>query len=110
LTLWSSNSLCSWPPPSAEEPSPATEHLALDGKTLRSTIPHGSSQGVHLVSAYAVATGRVLDQEAVTTKENELVAAPRLLSRLTLRGRSISGDALFAQRSLSTQVVEGGGY
>jgi predicted transposase YbfD/YdcC len=98
------------PPPSTEEPTPAAEHLAIDGKSLRGTIPHGSSQGVHLVSAYAVAAGRVLDQEAVTTKENELVAAPRLLGRLTLRGRIISADALFAQRSLSTQVVEAGGH
>jgi predicted transposase YbfD/YdcC len=98
------------PPPSAEQPAPAAEHLAIDGKTLRGTIPHGSSQGVHLVSAYAVAAGRVLDQEPVTTKENELIAAPRLLGRLSLRGRIISGDALFAQPSLSTQVVEAGGH
>jgi predicted transposase YbfD/YdcC len=98
------------PSPTAEVPAPASEHLAIDGKTLRGTIPHGSSQGVHLVSAYAVATARVLDQEAVTTKENELVAVPRLLGRLDLRGRLLSGDALFAQRSLSSQVVEAGGH
>lgn len=98
------------PPPSVEEPLPAAEQVALDGKTLRGTIPHGSSQGVHLLSAYAVSTGRVLDQEAVACKENELVAAPRLLTRLPLRGRIISGDAMFAQRNLSTQVVEAGGH
>jgi predicted transposase YbfD/YdcC len=98
------------PPPAAEEPVSAAEHLALDGKTLRGTIPHGSSQGVHLLSAYAVSAGRVLDQEAVASKENELVAAPRLLERLHLRGRLITGDALFAQRTVSTQVVDAGGY
>lgn len=98
------------PPPSAEEPLPAAEQVALDGKTLRGAIPHGSSQGVHLLSAYAVRTGRVLDQEAVACKENELVAAPRLLTRLPLRGRLISGDAMFAQRNVSAQVVEAGGH
>jgi predicted transposase YbfD/YdcC len=97
------------PPPAAEEPLPAAAHVALDGKTLRGTIPQGSAQGVHLLSAYAVDAGRVLAQEAVTSKENELVAAPRLLARLPLRGRIVSGDALFAQRSLSTQIVEAGG-
>jgi predicted transposase YbfD/YdcC len=98
------------PPPSAEEPLPAAEQVALDGKTLRGTIPRDSSQGVHLLSAYAVSAGRVLDQEAVANKENELVAAPRLLTRLPLRGRIISGDAMFAQRNLSTQIVEAGGH
>ncbi|NJM55354.1 MAG: ISAs1 family transposase [Verrucomicrobiae bacterium] len=98
------------PPPTAEEPLPAAAHIALDGKTLRGTIPQGRSQGVHLVSAYAVGTGRVLDQEAVASKENELVAAPRLLERTDLRGCLITGDALFAQRTLSTQIVEAGGH
>lgn len=97
------------PPPSAEAPRSAAEHLALDGKTLRGAIPHGSSQGVHLLSAYAVSTGRVLAQEAVAGKENELVAVPRLLERIDLRGRLVSGDALFAHRSLSTHIVESGG-
>jgi predicted transposase YbfD/YdcC len=98
------------PPPPTEEPSPASHQIALDGKALRGTIPAGSSQGVHLLSAYAVATGTVLAQEAVTTKENEIVAAPRLLRRLNLYGAIISGDAMFTQRSLSTQVVESGGH
>lgn len=98
------------PAPSAEAPLPAAEQVALDGKTLCGTIPQGSSQGVHLLSAYAVSAGRVLDQEAVSCKENELVAAPRLLARLPLRGRIVSGDAMFAQRSLSTQIVEAGGH
>jgi predicted transposase YbfD/YdcC len=98
------------PPPSTEEPLAAQEQLALDGKTVRGTIAQSSSQGVHLLSAYAVRTGRVLHQEAVASKENELVAAPRLLTRLSLRGRLVTGDAMFAQRSLSTQIVEAGGH
>jgi predicted transposase YbfD/YdcC len=98
------------PPPSAEEPPPASRQIALDGKTLCGTIPEGSSQGVHLLSAYAVEAGTVLAQEAVGTKENEIVAAPRLLRSLNLRGAIISGDAMFTQRTLSTQVVESGGH
>jgi predicted transposase YbfD/YdcC len=97
-------------PPSSEVPVPASQHVALDGKTLRGTIPTGSTQGLHLLSAYAIGTGQVLAQEAVTTKENEIVAAPRLLGRLALHGTIISGDAMFAQRPLSTQIVEAGGH
>lgn len=97
-------------PASSEEPPPASQHIALDGKTLRGTIKAGQTQGLHLVSAYDVNRGVVLAQEAVASKENELVAAPRLLARLDLRGVLVSGDAMFAQRSLSTYTVEGGGH
>ncbi|NJN15654.1 MAG: ISAs1 family transposase [Oscillochloris sp.] len=97
------------PPVSADIPPRASTQIALDGKTLRGTIPAGTSQGVHLLSAYDVATGVVRTHEPVTTKENEIVAAPRLLKRLDLRGVIVSGDAMFAQRSLSVQVVEDGG-
>jgi predicted transposase YbfD/YdcC len=98
------------PTPTAELPLPASQQIALDGKTVRGTIPAGSTQGVHLLSAYAVEAGRVLAQDAVATKENEIVAAPRLLRQLDLRGTILTGDAMFAQRALSTQVVEAGGH
>ncbi|PDW00802.1 ISAs1 family transposase [Candidatus Chloroploca asiatica] len=97
------------PPPAAEVPARASQQIALDGKAVRGTIPRGHSQGVHLLSAFVVETGVVVAQEPVTSKENEIVAAPRLLKRLNLRGTIITGDAMFAQRSLSIQVVEDGG-
>lgn len=83
--------------------------LSLDGKTLRGTIPTGSSQGVHLLSAYLPAEGLVLMQIAIERKENELSAAPRLLQTLDLRGKVVVGDAMFTQRELSAQIVAGGG-
>ena len=97
------------PPPSAELAPRASRPIALDGKTLCGTIPAGSSQGVHLLSAYAVEQGRVLEQVAVANKENEIVAAPRVLKALDLQGAIMTGDALFAQRALIVQVVEAGG-
>jgi predicted transposase YbfD/YdcC len=85
--------------------------ISLDGKTLRGTIPAGSSQGVHLLSAYLPAEGLVLVQVAVEGKENEISAAPRVLRALDLRGKVVVGDALFTQRELSVQIVaEGGEY
>lgn len=51
--------------------------VALDGKTIRDTIPRGQSHdGVHLLAASVPRREAVLAQIAVATKENEIVAAP----------------------------------
>ncbi len=83
--------------------------IALDGKTLRGTISAGQTQGCHLLAAYLPAEGWVLLQVEVANKENEISAAPRVLKSLDLRGKIVTGDALFAQRELSLQIVELGG-
>ncbi len=94
---------------SNEVPARASRQVALDGKTLRGTVPLGATRGVHLVTAYQVNTGTPLRQVAVGAKANELVAAPQILADLDLRGTVVTGDAMFAQRNLSTQIVEAGG-
>lgn len=87
------------------------ELVAIDGKTMRGTIASGSTQGVHSLSAYLPEEGVTLAQEVVANHENELVAAPKLLARLDLRGRIVTGDAMFTQRNLSVQVTgQGGDY
>lgn len=83
--------------------------IAIDGKTLRGTIPKGQSQGVHLLAAYLPAKGVVLMQVAVESKENEIVAAPRVLASLDLRDKIVMGDAMHTQRELSVQIVAAGG-
>lgn len=83
--------------------------LAVDGKTLRGTIPAGRTSGVHLVAAYLPEVGVVLAQLAVEQKENEIVAVPTLLAHLNLTGTVVVGDAMQTQRALSTQIVEAGG-
>ncbi len=83
--------------------------LAVDGKTLRGTIPAGQTRGVHLVAAYLPAQGVVLAQLQVDTKENEIVAVPTLLAQLDLHGVVVVGDAMQTQRAVSAQVVEAGG-
>lgn len=83
--------------------------IALDGKTLRGTIPGGTSQGVHLLAAYLPAEGIVLMQVAVEDHENEIVAAPKVLACLDLRGKIVIGDAMQTQRELSAQIIAGEG-
>lgn len=82
--------------------------MPLDGKSLRGTIPPGKTQGVHLLAAYLPSEGIVLFQVEVESKENEIVAAPRVLKGVDLKGKIVTGDAMFAQRELSQLVVEGG--
>jgi predicted transposase YbfD/YdcC len=94
----------------AQLPQPGSgDQIAIDGKTVRGTIPSGESQGLHLLAAYGPVQGIVLKQIEVDGKENEISAAPRVLEALDLQGKIVSGDAMFAQRGLSQQVVAAGG-
>jgi predicted transposase YbfD/YdcC len=94
---------------SAELPSRGSIVLAIDGKTLRGTIPAGHSRGVHLLAAFLPEQGIVLAQAPVDGKENEIVVAPKLLARLPLNGVVVVGDALHTQRALSSTIVEANG-
>lgn len=96
-------------PAASEVPVRASIALALDGKTLRGTIPLGHTQGVHLVAAYVPHEGVVVAQLQVNLKENEIVVAPTVLAHLDLTGMVVTGDAMYTQRTLSTQIVELGG-
>lgn len=83
--------------------------VTIDGKTLRGTIPKGKTRGVHLLAAYLPEESVVLLQVEVQQKENEIVAAPTLLQELDLKGRVVSGDAMFTQREISVAVLAQGG-
>ncbi len=86
-----------------------TVEIALDGKTLRGTIPLGQTRGVHLLAAYLPGEGLVLMQVEVAGHENEIRAAPQLLKNLDLQGKIVTGDALLTQRKLASQIVAAGG-
>ena len=48
-------------------------------------------------------------QEAVDSKENEIVAAPKALGQVPLAGKIVTGDAMHTQRAISAHIVERGG-
>ncbi len=90
----------------------AQEHdevFNLDGKSVRGTIPKGETAGLHLLAVQQAAHNAVVAQTALSPRENEISAAKRLLKKTDLQGKILSGDAIFAQRELSRQVVQGGG-
>lgn len=83
--------------------------VAMDGKPLRGTICTDAPQGVHLLAIYLPRDGIVLAQMQIEDKANEIVAAPTLVRQIDLQGLVITGDAMFAQRALSLQIVAAGG-
>jgi hypothetical protein len=82
-------------------------HLALDGKTARGSRD-GDTPGVHLLSAYAPDVKAVLAQLRFGAKTNEHKAL-QLLGVLPLRGKVVTGDAMFTHRDVCAKVLDGGG-
>lgn len=83
--------------------------IAMDGKTLCGTLePH--ERAVHLLSLLDHKTGCVLSQTRVAEKTNEAKAALQLLENLVLKGRVITGDAMFCQREICQMIHDSGGH
>jgi predicted transposase YbfD/YdcC len=85
------------------------EGIAIDGKTLRGTIAAGETRGLHILNVYDTEEGLTLTQIEVDRKENEIVAAPKALAEVDLRGKVVTGDAMHTQRKVSAEIVECGG-
>jgi hypothetical protein len=79
------------------------EAVHIDGKALRGIQGH-EVPGVHLLAAYAHEAKVVLDQIPVGAKANEHKSALELLDLIPVRGKLVTGDAMFCQRDLSRKV------
>jgi predicted transposase YbfD/YdcC len=87
-----------------------TDHVSLDGKTLRRSHDRATGQAaLHLVSAWASANRLVVGQVAVDTKSNEITALPVLIKLLDLRGCTVTIDAMGCQTASAAAIVEQGG-
>jgi predicted transposase YbfD/YdcC len=92
------------------QPATATAiEICIDGKKIRGTITADKPNGDYLLAAYMPGAGVVLIQVVIQAGEGELTLAPHILKVLDLQGKVVTGDALFAQRNLSLQIVEAGG-
>ena len=97
--------------------------IAIDGKTISKGMNERGkydSEGVriqektpkpmeklHLVSAFLVDQCLSLGQEKVDSKENEIIAIPRLLDCLELHeGDIITIDAIGTQKDIVSQIIE----
>lgn len=83
------------------------EVVAIDGKTIRGS---GDSEkpksAVHVVSAYAAENRLCLGQTTVDQKSNEIVAIPKVLELLAIKGCVVTIDAMGCQKELAANIIE----
>jgi predicted transposase YbfD/YdcC len=82
--------------------------IAIDGKTLTSS---GTSEypALHLLAAYCSEISSVIMQTAVEKNKNEITAAKELLFDMPLKGKFITGDAIFCQKEICNIILKNEG-
>lgn len=86
-----------------------SDQVAIDGKTLRGSQRQGT-KSLHSVSAWCRENGLVLGEEQVEDKSNEIVAIPRLIESLEVKGTTITIDAAGCQKSIVRLIREKKGH
>jgi|WetSurMetagenome_2_1015567.scaffolds.fasta_scaffold210613_1 predicted transposase YbfD/YdcC len=86
--------------------------ISIDGKTLRRSFAKRSGKAaLHLVTAWSSENGLTLGQIACEDKSNEITAIPELLKLLSLRGCTVTIDAMGCQKEIAEEIrAEGGHY
>jgi hypothetical protein len=86
----------------------ALHHIAIDGKTLAGS---GTSEypALHLLAAYCSEISSVIMQTAVEKHKNEITVAKEVLFDMPLKGKFISGDAIFCQKDLCNIILKNEG-
>lgn len=84
------------------------QHIAIDGKRLRGSRV-GNQRGVHLLEAFCNELKMVIGQEEMDHQENEVGAALRLLERIDLKDKIVTGDAMFTQPDVAEKIVDADG-
>lgn len=83
-------------------------HVAIDGKELRGS-KHREYPGLRLIAAYCEKLKGVVAELKLPEGTNEIGAAYKLLKEIPLEGTIVTGDAIYAQKRLCKDVVDGGG-
>ncbi|MCL2647883.1 MAG: ISAs1 family transposase [Phycisphaerales bacterium] len=87
------------------------QSIAIDGKCLRRSFTHAwENNPLHMISAFATEHQLILGQLKVDCKENEIVAIPRLLDSLDVKGSTVSIDAIGCQKDIARKIIKGKGH
>lgn len=81
------------------------KHIAIDGKTIRRS-QNEKHKASHIITAYSSDMQLVLGQLCTDEKSNEITAIPHLLDMLTLRGSTVTIDAMGTQTSIAQKIVD----
>ena len=85
--------------------------VGIDGKALRRSFARKSGKAMlHLVTAWASENGLTLGQVACEEKSNEITAIPELLKLLSLKGCTVTIDAMGCQKEIAAQIREQKGH
>jgi len=85
--------------------------ISIDGKTLRRSFAKRSGKAaLHLVTAWSSENGLTLGQIACEDKSNEITAIPELLKLLSLRGCTVTIDAMGCQKEIAAEIRGKGGH
>lgn len=82
-------------------------HIAMDGKTLRAS-KNGDGDAEHVLSAFCAELGQSVGHVSSRGKGREIPDALRLIDRLDLEGKIITGDAIFCQKTITSRIVDKG--
>jgi len=82
------------------------EVIPIDGKTIRGAKANGKKSPFHMVSAWATNNNLVLGQVKVSEKSNEITAIPKLLDLITVKGCTVTIDAMGCQQDIATKIIE----
>ena len=81
--------------------------VAIDGKTLRRAYQQGGAKApIHMISAWSARQRLVLGQSKVADKSNEIAAIPNLLDLLTLKGATVTIDAMGCQKEIARKIKD----
>ena len=79
--------------------------IAVDGKSVRSTIPKGKTQAIlQILTAYFVESGVVLGQKYIDTKTNEIPIFQDMLCCINIGNKIITGDAMHCQKDTCAMI------
>jgi predicted transposase YbfD/YdcC len=83
------------------------EVVAVDGKCIRGSYDKGDKKSaIHMVSAYATESRLSLGQIATDIKSNEITAIPKLLDILSLKGCTVTIDAMGCQKKIAQKILD----
>lgn len=81
--------------------------VAIDGKTLRRSYQQGGAKApIHMISAWSSRQRIVLGQTKVAEKSNEITAIPQLLDLLTIKGATVTIDAMGCQKEIAAKIID----
>jgi predicted transposase YbfD/YdcC len=83
------------------------ELISFDGQTSRGTADkYKGLTGIHLMNAWSVDNRICLGQLKVDDKSNEIIAMPKLMETLNLKGTIITADAMNTQKATVNKAIE----